>query len=176
MTTLYAENSAYAEAFILIDGKIPPEHSVVSDFRDSKRFNNSIAFYEQVINAESKLIGGRGNEFQIKKDRYLPMFFDSVERTKKDIEIGRQHFVPLPHGGGCMRKEGVCDLYGIDWTLPCLDCKNSTAGGDGGKALKAYAQNMTENMKDLDEDSLAYTTANEVLDRIKIKILEQEDV
>lgn len=173
MTQLYAENSGFAEAFIIKDKEVPESHKVITDFRKARQFNSSVAFYEQVVNAESKLSGGRGTEFQIKKDRDTPKFLGSVEDTKKDIEIGRQHFTPLPYGGGCMRKGGTCDAYGIDWTLPCIECKDSIGGGDNGKGLTAYVENLYYNLEDLDEDSMAYKATNETIQRIKVKLLEE---
>jgi len=154
MTALYAENSSFAENFIIDEeGNIPLSHNVVREFREEQVFNMSLSFHEKVIDAKSRLSGGKGKIIQKDKDAStLPAVMSSRKATEKGIREGRVAYRETVVGG-CMRKE-VCDSYGIDDVIPCVfDCAESIIGGDGGKKLKAYAEDLEWGLDDLDEDS-----------------------
>jgi hypothetical protein len=121
MTALYAENSPFAESFIVAED----DAHFVTEFRASKKIDDAISFEEQVIEAHNPLLGGQGKVFQAEKQRNLPHFLDDAKAIQQDIKVGKRKFVPLPSGGGCMNETGPCDSYGIDWTFPCYGCAKS---------------------------------------------------
>ena len=168
MTALYAENSAFAESFIVNeDGRIPESHTVIGDLRASKNLNDSVAFEEQVIKAHGPLLGGQGNAFQSEKDRNLPHFLDDARAIQKEIEVGKRKYVPLPTGGGCMNETGPCDSYGIDWTFPCLGCAKSVFEDD---VLEEAAASLEFSMQEMSPNSLSYKFSNEKLRLIKARL------
>ena len=172
MTALYSENSGFAESFILNkDGKVPDEFGVITDFREDKLFCASVAFEEQVIKSHQKLLGGRGNEFQIKKERDLPSFLQEAFDLKEMIKTGQIRYVQLPTGGGCMREQGPCESYGLDWTMPCAGCKDSTHDAN---ALRLACESMEESLSEMDKESLAYKHTSERLAMIKQQLSGEE--
>ncbi|RBP30728.1 hypothetical protein DET50_107143 [Marinobacter pelagius] len=177
MTALYSENSSFAENLILNeDGSIPDEHALVKDFREQQVFNMALAFHENVIAASTRLSGGAGKHIQKDKDESnLPKVMKSRKETEKGIREGRIAYRDTVVGG-CTRKE-VCDSYGIDEVVPCVfGCPDSIIGGDGGKKLKAYAEDLEWGLEDLDRNSPAYRTTESELKKIKVKLLEEEGI
>lgn len=177
MTALYSENSSFAENLILDDnGNLPQSHFFVKEFRDEQIFNMSLAFHENVIRAKTRLSGGAGKAIQKDKEgSTLPGVMASRKATEKGIKEGRIAYRETVVGG-CMRKE-VCDAYGIDDVVPCIfGCADSVIGGDGGKKLKAYADELEWGLEDLDESSPAYETTTRELELIKVKLLDEDDI
>lgn len=177
MTALYAENSSFAENFILDDeGNIPESHGVVREFREERLFNMSLSFHENVIKAKSKLTGGTGKFIQKDKERgRLPKVMSSRKETEKGMREGQLSYIDTVVGG-CMRKE-VCESYGVDDVVPCVfGCPDSIIGGDGGKKLKAYAEDLEWGLEELDKGSPAYRTTESELRKIKVKLLEEEGI
>jgi len=176
MTALYAENSSFAQAFVLEDGAVPKEYGILAEFQRAQAFNTSVIFHEKVIAAESKLSGGRGTEIQINKDRNaLPKIMKTREWTEKAVRDGRMAYRETVVGG-CMEKD-ICDKYGIDEVLPCIfQCSDSIVGGDSGKKLVIYAKGLEMGLDDMDKGSLAYKATQKELELIKVKLLDEEDV
>ena len=175
LTALYAENSAFAQNFLIDEeGNQFDNASVLSEFNAAGEFNASVQFHEKVIAAESRLTGGRGTEIQLNKDRdTLPAIMANRDATLKAIKEGRLAYRETIVGG-CMRKE-VCESYGIDEVVPCVfECADSVIGGDGGKKLKAYAEGLQMGLDEMDEDSPPYRVTLREIERIKIKLLDEE--
>lgn len=169
MTELYSENSAFAESFIIDeDGSIPESH-VISEFRQSLLLTASIAFEEQVINSTSTLRGGQGAAFQAQKDRDMPAFLGSAKVVQKDIASGKRKYTSLPTGGGCMRLEGPCHSYGIDWTFPCLGCAESVFED---WVLEEAAASLEFSMQSMSPNSLAYKFSDEKLKLIRAQLVD----
>lgn len=165
MTALYAENSTFAESFIVAEDAANAHFGM--EFRASKKIDDSISFEEQIIEAHSPLLGGQGKVFQAEKERNLPHFLDGARALQQDIKVGKRNFVPLPSGGGCMNETGPCDSYGLDWTFPCYGCSKSIFEKD---VLQEAAASMELSMQEMSPKSLAYKFSSERLSLIKARI------
>lgn len=140
MTAYYGENSSYAQSFLIDDEGRPIDNkSILSEFRDQKRFNASLLLHERVIKASENLKGPKGTEIQLAKDRgKLPKMLSSRAESEKAIKQGRLSYKETPVGG-CMYK-GVCPNFGIDVVLPCTsNCKDAIITSD---KLKNYVENL----------------------------------
>lgn len=140
MAAYYGENSSYAQSFLIdSEGRPIDNSSVLSEFRESKRFNASLRFHELVIQASGSLKGPKGTEIQLAKDRgKLPKILSSRAETEKAMKQGRLSFKETPVGG-CMLK-GACPHFGIDVVLPCTSsCADAILTPD---KLKAYVENL----------------------------------
>ena len=154
MTAYYGENSSYAQSFLIDEkGKPIDKYSILSAFRDQKRFNATLLLHERVIQASSALKGPKGTEIQLAKDRgKLPKMLSSRAETEKAMKQGRLSFKETPVGG-CMFK-GVCPHFGIDVVLPCTsNCKDAVLTRE---KLKAYVENLRFEQETMSPKSKPY--------------------
>ncbi len=164
MTALYAENSTYAQNFLLDEsGKPFDGSSVLNSFRDAIAFNTSVRFHEQVIQSETKLAGPIGAEIQRAKDKNcLPKIFQSRTETQKAVKQGRLSFKETPVGG-CVLK-GSCPHFAIDLVLPCTSgCKHAILKPE---KLEAYVESLRFDLASISPKSRPYQLINQEIDFI----------
>lgn len=145
MTALYAENSTYAQSFLIDEkGKPIDKSSVLQSFRDSVVFNTSVRFHEQVIKSEGRLYGPVGTQIQRAKDKgKLPKMLANREATEKAVKQGRYSYKETPVGG-CTLK-GSCPHFAIDLVLPCTSgCKDAILKAE---KLEAYVDSLRFDME-----------------------------
>jgi hypothetical protein len=167
MTAYYANNSTFAESFIIDNGKIPNSHKVLEDFRDSQAFNASVIFHEKVIRAESKLSGGQGIAIEKNKENdKLPKIMESVEETNKAVKNGQLSYIEN-EVGGCMLGK-VCDRYELAVVLPCVfSCEHSVIGGDNNVKLSKYVDGLEIALHENDEASPTYRVIKNEIEKIR---------
>jgi len=167
MTALYAENSSFAENFILKEqGNIPDEHGLVKDFREQQIFNMSLAFHENVIQTKTRLSGGVGKIIQKNKDgSTLPKEMSSRKETQKAIKDGRLSYRDTVVGG-CTRKK-VCEAYGIDDVVPCPGCADAILADD---KLKTYVDDLEWGLDFISKDSPGFKVTAREIEKIKARL------
>ncbi len=176
MVQLYAENSAFAQNFVCDqNGQIPDEYKVVESFEYAIALNKAIAFEENVIMTEHKLTGARGLMIQrLKEKGDLITFLGDRDEIARKMLSGELSYIETDVGG-CMRKT-LCSKYGVSLVVPCFSgCNYALVGGDGGKKLRAYKKSLEFALNDLNENSRPFLSLQKEINRINIKLIEDEN-
>lgn len=174
MTALYAENSTYAESFLIDEqGKPIDNNSVFQSFRDAQAFNTSVRFHEQVIKSETPLLGPVGGDIQRGKDRgTLPKILSDRAETEKAVKQGRYAYKETPVGG-CTLK-GSCPHFGVDIVLPCTSgCKDAILKPE---KLQAYVDSLQFDQQMMSKNSRPYKLITQEIEYVKKKYLETDEV
>ncbi|PHS63686.1 MAG: hypothetical protein COB09_10605 [Thalassobium sp.] len=170
MTALYAENSTYAESFLVDEqGKPIDNNSVFQSFRDSQAFNTSVRFHEQVIKSETPLLGPIGGDIQRGKDRgTLPKMLSDRAETEKAVKQGRYAYKETTVGG-CTLK-GSCPHFAVDLVLPCTSgCKDAILKPE---KLRIYVESLQFDQQMMSPNSRPHKLISQEIEFVKKKYLE----
>jgi hypothetical protein len=174
MTALYAENSTYAESFLIDEqGKPLDNNSVFQSFRDSQAFNTSVRFHEQVIKSKTQLLGPVGGEIQRAKNRgTLPKMLTDRAETEKAVKQGRYSYKETPVGG-CTLK-GSCPHFAVDIVLPCTSgCKDAILKPE---KLQIYVDSLRFDQQMMSPNSRPYKLITLEIEYVKKKYMEADEV
>lgn len=171
MTAIYAENSSFAKQILYKEGEIPATHGVIRDFQKAKLFNAATRFHEAVIANPNRLWGGYGKKIQRFKDNgTLPMIMSNRAKTEKAMSTGRMNFVETM-AGGCIRKGGTCEEYGVYEVIPCFGGCPDAIEKDG-KAAE-YVEGLEFALTHMDPGSPQYAAIQKEIYDIKAKLSER---
>lgn len=174
MTALYAENSTYAESFLIDEqGKPLDNNSVFQSFRDSQAFNTSVRFHEQVIKSKTQLLGPVGGEIQRAKNRgTLPKMLTDRAETEKAVKQGRYSYKETPVGG-CTLK-GSCPHFAVDIVLPCTSgCKDAILKPE---KLQIYVDSLRFDQQMMSPNSRPYKLITLEIEYVKKQYMKADEV
>ena len=171
MTAMYTENSAFAETFVVKNGKIKAEHKVVEEFRAAQLLNMSDAFHRDIL--ESRATGPVGDKMNLaQKSGKLPKIFTDRESTARAIKNGQTSYRETIVGG--CTKSDYCEAYELDEVVPCVfDCASASLNNE---KLAKYANNLEAQLKHTSKHSPFGREAEAHLKRIKLKLIEEAEV
>lgn len=174
MTALYAENSTYAQSFLIDEnGKPIDNSSVLESFRDAVAFNTSVRFHEQVIKSETQLSGPTGSEIQRAKERNkLPKIFTDSKETTKAVKQGRFSYRETPVGG-CVKK-GSCPHFVVDLVLPCTNgCTDAILIPE---KLESYVDSLRFDLESVSPNSRPYQLIAQEIEYVTSKYLQPAEI